>query len=197
MLPPFLRTSRQIVEERRFLETWAFELEPPITLLSAPAEEINRAELTVSATTQSDRAAQVLDGNPDTRWFAPQDGTSALTVTLRRPADVAGIDLSLAERTINDYPRGLEVDAANSRGVTSVLYRATPYPEWIAGFVANPMYPRLRIALPPNETATLTIRETGVAPGVWWSVHEMVVWRRRPTVSTDRRVSAKERPVTH
>jgi hypothetical protein len=39
-------------------------------------------------------------------------------------------------------------------------------------------YPTIEIPLPSNNTSVLTVREVGVYPDRWWSVHELHVWRR-------------------
>ena len=76
--------------------------------------------------------------------------------------------------------RALAKGPKAGRGVTRTLYHATPYPEFITGFVADPHYPRIGIALPPNRSSSLTIRELGVPAGRWWSVHELQLWQRSP-----------------
>jgi hypothetical protein len=174
-----LRESGQVVEERRFLETFAFELAPPI--VPAPAEPmvpIDPRELSLSVSSAPDRAASLVDGDRETRWFADQNGANWVTVELSRPCNVARLDIGLAGRTLTDYPRELQIDATDDRGVTRTVYHATPYPEFILGFVKDPDYPRISIALPPNRSTKVTIRETATVIGRWWSVHELNVWRR-------------------
>ena len=174
-----LRESGQVVEERRFLETFAFELQPPIP---PPAPEplvpIAGAEARVSVSHAADRAPFLRDGDRDSRWFTAQDGSGWIAVDFARAADVARVDLRLAERSLTDYPRELQIEAIDPAGVTRTLYRAVPYPEFLIGFVADPRYPRLSIALPANRSTSLTIRDVGTAPGRWWSVHELELWRR-------------------
>jgi hypothetical protein len=175
-----LRGSGQIVEEQRVLDAVAFELAPPIPPPAPePLVRVDRRDLAVRVSNGSDRAALVLDGDAETRWFADQNGENWIEVRFRQRCDVARVEMWLAERSITDYPRELQIDSADERGATRTLYRATPYPEFLIGFLRDPSYPRLEIALPPNESTTLTIRETGTAPGRWWSVHELHVWRRR------------------
>jgi hypothetical protein len=77
-----------------------------------------------------------------------------------------------------DYPRELQIDAADPNGRARTLYRASPYPEFIAAFLRSRWYPGITIDLPPNETAVLTVREVASHPN-WWSVHELRLWRRR------------------
>jgi hypothetical protein len=175
-----LRASGQLVGERRFLDAYAFELEPPLAPPTAePTVRVESAAMTVSTSDAGDRAKNLLDGDVDTRWFGRQDGTSWIEVDLARPCDVARVELTLAERSIADYPRELQVEATDGHGVTRTLYDAVPYAEFITAFVRDPRYPRMTIALPSNQTTALTIRETGQAAGRWWSVHEVELWQRR------------------
>ncbi len=174
-----LRSSGQVVREERLLDAYVFELERPIAPPAAePVVPIDRRELSVSVSEAEDRVAYLTDGNRDTRWIGGQRGTSWIAATLARPANIARVDMRLAERSLSDHPRELEVDAVDAGGATRVLYRATPYSEFVAAFVRDPSYPRITIALPDNQTATLVIRETGQAAGRWWSVHELQLWRR-------------------
>jgi hypothetical protein len=174
-----LRSSGQVVREERLLDAYVFELEGPIAPPAAePVVPIDRRELSVSVSEAEDRVAYLTDGDLDTRWIGGQQGTSWIAASLARPANVARIDMRLAERSLSDHPRELEVDAVDARGATRVLYRATPYSEFVAAFVREPSYPQVAIALPDNEIASLVIRETGQAAGRWWSVHELQLWRR-------------------
>jgi hypothetical protein len=175
-----LRASGQVVAEHRVLDAYAFELESP--LAPPPGEPVARVDLTdmtLSVSDAADRAPHLVDRDADTRWFGRQDGTSWIAIDLARPRGIARVVLQLAERSIADYPRELTIEATDARGVTRTLYHATPYAEFISAFVREPNYPRMAISLPPNETAKLTIRETGDAAGRWWSVHEIELWQRR------------------
>jgi hypothetical protein len=173
-----LRNSGQVVQERRFLEALAFELEPPIVPPPAePAVRIDPRDTRLSVSGPQARLPYLLDRNPDTRWLDRQNGSSWIAVDFIRPCNVARVDLRLAARSIFDYPRELEIAATDDNGVTRTLYRATPYPEFISGFVGDPNYPRISIALPPNRATRLTIRETGTVVGRWWSVHELELWQ--------------------
>lgn len=174
-----VRESGQVVHEVRFGETYAFELQPPIAPPEiGPSVRIEPKTFHLTVSQGPDRAQALVDGDLDSRWFANQDGNASIEVALAQPADIAAVDLRLADRTLGDYPLELQVDATDDRGVTRTLYRAVPYPEFISGFVANPAYPRMRIVLPSNRSSRLTIRDTGIAPGRWWSVHELELWRR-------------------
>jgi hypothetical protein len=113
-----------------------------------------------------------------TRWIGVQDGSSSISVELKRPWSVARLQLGLAARSLTDYPRELQIESVDARRQSRTLYHAIPYPELLEAFVRDPAYPVMTIELPANETATLVIREVGTQPN-WWSVHELALWRRR------------------
>jgi hypothetical protein len=174
-----MEASGQVVAEDRFLDTRAFELSAPTTppAVEDPSPiESNRLRVTVSDT--SDRASFLVDGDPDTRWFATQ-GASWFALTVDRPTDIARVDLTLADRSVADYPRELAIDATGPDGIRRTLLRVTPYAEFILGFVRNPHYPRIELPLTANRTSILTVRAIGDAHGRWWSVHEVQLWARR------------------
>jgi hypothetical protein len=39
-----------------------------------------------------------------------------------------------------DIPRQLQIDSIDANGSARTLYQATPYPEFIGGFLRNPAY---------------------------------------------------------
>lgn len=174
-----LRASGQVVDERRFLDAFAFELAPPRDAQAIDASvRIDRREIAgVQVSDGADRAALMLDGDADTRWFGVQ-GECWLRLNLAAPADIAGVALTMAERSLADYPRQLQFESTDGTGTTRTVLRITPYAEFLLGFVRDPRYPRIMIALPPNFTTALTIKSTGAAPGRWWSVHEIELWKR-------------------
>lgn len=174
------RESAQIVRETGLLTTRAFELEawPDAPLPAERVEPVARHEFTPSASGTLDRIANLVDDDRESRWFADQDGSSWVAAEFPRGYDVARVELQLAERTVLDYPRELEVHGTDSSGQSRVLYRASPYPEFMAAFLRDSRYPNLVISLPHNQTTKLWIRGTGRVPGWRWSVHELRLWRR-------------------
>jgi len=173
------RGSGQLLGEARVLDVYAFELAPlpvpadPPALASIPAGEFR-----VETSQQPERAAFLVDGDNDTRWIGTQDGSSTITARFDRPRDVARIELQLAERSLMDYPRDLQIDAEDQAGRVRTLYRATPFTEFFAGFLRDRSYPTLRLDLPPNDTAILRLRDVAIYDS-WWSVYELRLWRRR------------------
>ena len=175
------RGSGQIAAEAGLPGVTAFELAawtPPVSE-SEPVTAIDARELSATASEARGRLENLFDGDPDTRWIAGiggQDGSSWVRVQLSRGADVARVDLQIAERSMADYPRRLRIDSEDAAGATRTLYDDTPYPELAAGIVRDSRYPRLTVRLPHNQTAALWIRQTA-ASRASWSIHELRLWR--------------------
>jgi hypothetical protein len=173
------RRSGQLLGEARVFDVSAFELAPfPVAADPQPLTPIPPGEFRVETSQQTERAAFLVDGDNDTRWIGMQDGFSMITARFNQPRDVARIELQLAERSLMDYPRDLQIDAEDKDGRARTLYRATPFPEFFAGFLRDRSYPALRIDLPRNDTVILRLRDVATYDS-WWSVHELRLWRRR------------------
>jgi hypothetical protein len=174
-----LRASGQIRREKRLLDVYAFELAPFPMSANAPAglQPMPNDAFHVDVSEQHGRAALLVDGDNDSRWIGQQDGSSVITARFDRPHDVARVELQLAQRSLMDFPRELEIDAEDPSGRARSLYRASPYPEFLAGFLRDRLYPSIRIDLPANDTIVLRVRELAVYD-TWWSVHELRLWSR-------------------
>ena len=175
------RASGQITKEAALPQVTAFELQPWSAALEPRVSmaPIDPHELTASASESPSRLENLFDGDPDTRWIAGlggQDGTSWVRVQMTRPTDIARVTLQIAERSITDYPRLLRIESEDAAGRSRVLYDAPPYTELGLGIVENGQYPNLVIALPHNETAALTIRQSAPSRASW-SIHELRLWR--------------------
>jgi hypothetical protein len=177
-----LRDSGQIAKEAGLPRVTAFELAPwdPPPGADVSLTLIPSGELTASASESADRIPNLFDRDRDSRWIAGiggQDGSSWLRVALTHPADVARVELQIAERSMGDYPRVLRIEAEDAAGRPHLLYEGSPYPEFAAALIRDARYPALIIPLPHNsDTVALWIRQT-VASSASWSVHELRVWR--------------------
>jgi hypothetical protein len=173
-----LRGSGQIRSERPLLDAYGFDLEPwPAVDAHASVVPIPAAEFSVDVSQQIERAGFLVDGDNDSRWMGPQDGSSWIAARFRQPRDIARIELQLAERSLMDYPRELQIDSEDLQGHVRTLYRSSPYPEYLAGFLRDRSYPAISIDLPRNDTTVLRVREVATYYN-WWSVHELRFWRR-------------------
>jgi hypothetical protein len=175
-----LRTSGQLVTDREMYGARVFELESWTESLPEPAgSPIDPHLFTVTVNQNEDRAPYLTDGDRDTRWFAEQDGETAIDISFAQPTNVAIIELTSAERSITDYPRELRIDATDQNGATRTLYSASPYPELLTAFVRDGFYPRVAFSLADNRAVRLRIRQTASLPGRrWWSIHELRLWKR-------------------
>jgi hypothetical protein len=175
-----LRTSGQLVTDREMYGARVFELESWTESLPAPAgSPIDPHFFTVTVNQNEDRAPYLTDGDRDTRWFAEQDGETAIDISFAQPTNVAIVELTSAERSITDYPRELRIDAIDQNGATRTLYSASPYPELITAFVRDGFYPRVAFSLADNRAVRLRIRQTASLPSRrWWSIHELRLWKR-------------------
>ena len=175
-----LRSSGQVVVERQLYGARVFALkswdEPLPTQEGTP---IDPHQFSVHVNQNEERIQSLIDGDRDTRWFAEQDGETAIEITFPQPVNVAAIELTLAERSITDYLRELQIDVNDRQGVSRTLYAASPYPELLTAFVRDGFYPRLTFPLPDNDTVRLRIRQAASLPNRrWWSVHELRLWKR-------------------
>jgi hypothetical protein len=174
-----LRDSGQVEGEAELLGVRAFQLEPWSG--TPPPEEavvrISNQEFTASFSELAVRKHDPFDGDPETRWFGSQAESSWIAMRFTTPQDVALVELQLAERSLQDYPRDLQIDETDAEGRSRTVYQASPYVELMAGLLHDHRYPTIAIPLPHNEAVTLTIRASAHAP-VSWSVHEVRLWRR-------------------
>lgn len=169
-----LRASGQIARDQRLFGTQVFEFEPWRDESRVdPSTPIAPTEFTLSVSEDPQRLANLIDGDPDSRWIGRQEGSSWIEIRFARPRDVSQVELLLARRSIDDYPRELQIDGVDDKGQRRILYRSSPYPELVAGLVGNAAYPRTDVMLPPNRTTTLTVREVAPYYGWWWSIHEL------------------------
>jgi hypothetical protein len=174
------RQSGQVLEERRLLEVHAFELAPMAEPRGAlPAlRPISSQEFRVEVSQQPERAGFLVDGDNDSRWIGLQDGGSAIAARFNAPRDVARVELQLAERSLWDFPRELQIEVEDAAGRVRTVYRAPPYQEFAAAFLRDRSYPSIWIDLPANETVVLRMRDVATYD-TWWSVHELRLWARR------------------
>jgi hypothetical protein len=172
-----LRASGQVSGEQTLFGSLVFELRPWTDSPPAGGTPIDTRAFTVTVAQAEDRAAKLVDGDRDTRWFGDQDGNIWIAAQFPSAHDIARVELTMATRSLMDYPRELRIESTDAAGTTRTLYEASPYPEFLTGFLRNPDYPVIAIALPRNETRTLRIRETAVARR-WWSVYELALFGR-------------------
>src|SRR4051812_1683461 len=156
-------------------------MEGPAAEAAGPsAHRLGPADFRATASDAGDRLALAFDGDGDTRWLTgrAQSGDEWIALRFDPPRDVARLELQVAARSFGDYPRALTIESAGENGATSVLYRAPMIVPFARALATGAALPAIALSLPPNRTATLTIRQTGRTRRWFWSVHELAVFER-------------------
>ena len=174
------RARDDVIEERRFGDTWAWRLADaapvaPIVLTGLTRIEPQAFELRASHALE--RIPLALDANMDTRWLSgePQSGNEWLDVRFQKPTDVAHVQLANAPRSALDYPRHLIIESIDPQGSAHALFDGSVVARLVEAIGTNPADASVDIDLASNETMTLRLRQTGHSRP-WWSVHELNLW---------------------
>jgi hypothetical protein len=168
------------VTVRRFGNTSVATLLPAESPAAAIAgSPIGISSMQVSSSHAPDRAPAMLDGDRDSRWLSgvPQSGSEWVSIRFDSPHDVASIRMRLAERSRGDYPRELAVDSVGGNG-TITLFRGSVLPSLVQGLLADGRYPEIVVALPPNRSSEIRLRQLARTGRFFWSIHELVVSER-------------------
>jgi hypothetical protein len=174
-----LSDDTQVIARRDFDDITIATLVPwegpavPEHLTPVPASSI-----TARVSASPERIPFLFDGDPDSRWLTgtPQAGDEWVALDFDRSRDIALVRLQLGARSFGDYPRELAIDGGADGQVR--LFRRSVLPEFARGVIVNGDYPHIDIALSPNQTRTLTLRQLGAAHTFFWSIHEMAVFER-------------------
>lgn len=113
-----------------------------------------------------------LDGNPNSRWTTgrPMQPGDRLTLDMGQAQQVAKIVLDSAGSP-NDYPRGYVVESSADGQTWTEIARATA--DEVAASQKGGV---VTITFPPVQARYLRITNQGLAPGTFWSVHEMTIF---------------------
>jgi hypothetical protein len=146
----------------------------------SPGAPIASTSITARASDSQDRLPFLFDGDADSRWLTgkPQFGDEWLELELDRVRDVQEVRLQLGTRSFGDYPRELVVEA-DEGGTTRTLFQGSILAQLAHGIMPDGQYPWIEIALPPNATKTLRLRQVGRAHTFFWSIHELRLFERK------------------
>lgn len=168
-------------ESLSFGSATLFVLRPSVEQQALDVRRVDPARIHARASTSEHRLASLFDGSLDTRWFsAAQAGGEWIALSFDRALDVGVLRFEMHPRSFGDYPRGLAITSIGPRR-EQPLYRG-PFLEALGvGLRRDPAHPIVDFALPPNETTTLRLEQTGRTDGLWhWSVDDLSVWERVP-----------------
>jgi hypothetical protein len=152
----------------------------PVGLPPRRAAPIPASDLRVSAAPGAERASLAVDGDPLSRWLtnARQRGRERFSVRFDRPRDVAIVRLQMLPRSEGDYPRHLRIESIGDDGAAAVLFDDEVIEPLLAGLIREPRTGPIELALPPNRTAELVLRQTGRSRRQFWSINELILWER-------------------
>ena len=177
--------SDQLVARHPFGTSSVFELRPwDEPTVDSPEDQgltpIDLSTLELTASHESARLQNALDGNKATRWTTdrPQAGDEWIEVVFEHPTDVAHVRLSMGS-SLYDHPRHLVVEGSDDDGQTyTELYRGHGFPGFMLGLVHEPDSLPVEVGLPPNRSQILRFRQTGRSPSFYWSIHDLHLWTR-------------------
>ncbi len=176
-------TRAQVEQRRTFGSTVVFRLTPwdrPSPDRPSGLRHVSRQTFRPTSSRAPDRLGLAFDGDPDTRWLTARRQTGDEWIQLEFDAahDLALVRLAIARRSFGDYPRRLRIESSLDGETFQTLFQGIPLTELLQGLVRDGSYPTIDIALPPNRTRLLRIRQTGQTRSFYWSVHELDVWER-------------------
>ena len=153
-----------------------------LTLTAGPAarapardDALSPNEYQVSVSHNPNRLAALVDGDPTSRWTAPQHGHTWLEVQLRRARAVSGVKLMLLPYAIGDYPHHVRVIGTDANGADVLLFDDAAVTTTALSAIFEPAEPGVRITWPPTVLSRIRIEQRGHAGDRHWSVFELQV----------------------
>jgi hypothetical protein len=173
--------SGRIEECRTFQSTVACRLVPGTTAGAADVSGLVRVPTVPSAISASqahDRIERLADGDADSRWISGsrQTGGEWIEIDLPRPTNVRLLRLTMAERSLGDYPRALSIESIGPDGARQLMFEGSVLPQFAAGIVADGARPAIDLRLDDNSSVKLRLRQTGLTRTFNWSIHELEIW---------------------
>lgn len=177
-----LRQSQQILATHSFgrfvvVEIMPWDEQPAVPPQSSPIS-VDSSQARTSHAPQ--RLPYAFDGDEDTRWLTqrPQSGGEWVSVEFDTPRDVAHVRLWMARRSFFDYPRSLLVEVSEDGETFEELYHGRGFPRLLLGGVQSASHVPVDVALPPNRSRVVRLRQTGRTRTFYWSIHELQLWER-------------------
>jgi hypothetical protein len=122
--------------------------------------------------------SRLFDGKLDTVWATrgPQRGSESFAIPLSAPAEISGLQMALAERTI-DYPRLLLIETSIDGRTWDVVWRGPTAALAYRALVADPKNLRLTFTFSRRVVQTIRLRQLGRSQGARWSIAELELLR--------------------
>ena len=171
---------------RQFNDSVAWLLETPRPRLpvdEAALEPVSIGGSMATASAMAGRLRYAFDGNIDTKWLtaAPQTGEEWVKLSFAEDMDIRRLVVLTSPFGVGDYPRGLVVESEAADGGRMTLYEGSFLPALIGGLATGARGAPAVLDLPSNRSRALWIRQTGRSERWQWAIHELQVFRRRPS----------------
>lgn len=148
--------------------------EPEPALPSTKAADI----VSAVATDWAQPATEAIDGRVSTFWesLTRQRGREGMTLTLRNPAPVGGVALSLGSR-LAGYPRHLIVETSVDNEAWTPAWEGPTAGLAYAAAARDFHRTRFGVAFAPRTARFVRLRQTGRAEDRYWTIAEVEVLR--------------------
>ena len=168
--------TAQVESVRDFGSTLVLTLTPaPAARAPTRDDALSPHEYQVSVSHNPNRLAALVDGDPTSRWTAPQHGHTWLEVQLRRARAVSGVKLMLLPYAIGDYPHHVRVIGTDASGADVMLFDDAAVTATALSAIFEPAEPGVRITWPRAVLSRIRIEQRGNAGDRHWSVFELQV----------------------
>jgi hypothetical protein len=169
----------QVASRVEFGDAVAWRLAPlPWTAEGRPLRRVPPDEFRATASRLAEDVRLAFDGRLDTRWTtgAPQAGGEWFELTFSRDTDIARLVLRSDRAGHAERPSRLVVEGVDASGAARVLFDGSLVPSLVRAFAGLTDGPRLD--LPPNQSRTLRLRQTGRRGRLSWSIQELELYAR-------------------
>src|SRR6185503_16086202 len=134
LLTRTLESNPQYVFSRQqFAQAVLYTLAPvaPPPAESSDLQAVPTFAIQARASHSPDRVRFLFDEDLDSRWLTGvnQNGNEWIDLEFDRPRDIRRVRLQMAERSVGDYPRGLEIDLVDD-GVERTAFHGSVLPQW-------------------------------------------------------------------
>jgi hypothetical protein len=171
----------------------AFGLTPDDSPVPSSMRPVPSSAFDASASVREADLARAFDADAGTYW-------SSIRIDFAQPVDVGCVALRFnaanpgrnppataaagraraAGRAIFPAafrPQGLVIETQGDGRAAAATFN--PIAAVIRGLLREPVRPWMRLCLPPNQSRTLVLRQTGRSATDPWNVTELTIWERR------------------
>jgi len=171
---------------RQFNDSVAWLLETPRPRLpvdESALEPVSIGRSMVTASAIEDRLRYAFDGDIGSKWLsaAPQSGGEWVKLSFGEDVDIGRLVVLTSPFGVGDYPRSLVVESEAADGGRMTLYEGSFLPALIGGLATGARGAPAVLDLPSNRSRALWIRQIGRSERWQWAIHELRVYRRRPS----------------